>query len=158
MHYEIPSEAKARIWNSGRGNGIRSFRRRQADSACSSSGSVWNVRRNDAISRAGCCCHWNRCLLYTSVDRISINPQTFHDVTLERIGRCHSVADVYRAFETVRQVADFQINMDLIAGLPGESEAMFFESVDRMLELAPENATVHTLCVKRCLLYTSRCV
>lgn len=83
------------------------------------------------------------------VDRISINPQTFHDVTLERIGRCHSVADVYRAFETVRQVADFQINMDLIAGLPGESEAMFFESVDRMLELAPENATVHTLCVKR---------
>ena len=83
------------------------------------------------------------------VDRVSINPQTFHDVTLERIGRCHSVADVYRAFGAVRETADFKINMDLIAGLPGESESMFCESIDRLLELAPENATVHTLCLKR---------
>ncbi len=83
------------------------------------------------------------------VSRVSINPQTFHDTTLERIGRCHNVADVCRAYEAVRETADFQINMDLIAGLPGESEIMFRESIDRLLELGPENATVHTLCLKR---------
>ena len=54
------------------------------------------------------------------VDRISVNPQTFHDKTLQVIGRRHSVDDFYRAYEEVRASSIPIINMDLIIGLPGE--------------------------------------
>ena len=55
------------------------------------------------------------------VDRISINPQSMHDKTLETIGRSHSTRDTLRAFVAARKTGGFLINMDLIAGLPGET-------------------------------------
>lgn len=81
------------------------------------------------------------------VTRISVNPQTFNDATLERIGRRHTAADVERAYALARD--DFDVNMDLIAMLPGESAEDFFRSVDRAAELSPSNITVHTLYLKR---------
>ena len=83
-----------------------------------------------------------------SVTRICVNPQTFCDATLERIGRKHTSEDVYRAFSMAREYA-FDINCDLIAGLTGESTEEFKESVDRAVSLSPENITVHTLCLKK---------
>lgn len=82
------------------------------------------------------------------VTRICINPQTFSDATLERIGRRHTAADIYRAFEMARPFG-FDINCDLIAGLPEESASEFCEGLDRAIALSPENITVHTLCLKR---------
>lgn len=82
------------------------------------------------------------------VTRVCVNPQTFSDVTLERIGRRHTAADVLRAYRLARD-AGFDINMDLIAGLPGETLADFRRSVDAAAALAPENITVHTLCIKK---------
>lgn len=81
------------------------------------------------------------------VTRISVNPQTFNDATLQRIGRRHTAADVERAYALVRD--GFDVNMDLIAMLPGESAEDFFRSVDRAAELSPSNVTVHTLYLKR---------
>ena len=81
------------------------------------------------------------------VTRVSVNPQTFNDETLKRIGRRHTAADVERAYALARD--RFDVNMDLIAMLPGESVEDFFRTVDRAAELSPANVTVHTLYLKK---------
>lgn len=83
------------------------------------------------------------------VDRISINPQTMNDITLERVGRRHSAQMVRDTFLLARDVGFNNINMDLIAGLPGENFDMFKYSLDKVVELDPEDVTVHSLCIKR---------
>lgn len=83
------------------------------------------------------------------VDRLSINPQSMQQATLDRIGRAHTPDQVRIAFSQARNAGFARINMDLIAGLPGEGEGDFAESLGAVLELAPENITVHTLAVKR---------
>lgn len=82
------------------------------------------------------------------VTRICVNPQTFSDETLARIGRRHTAADIYRAFDMARRFS-FDINCDLIAGLPGERAEEFCSGLDKAVALAPENITVHTLCLKK---------
>ena len=81
--------------------------------------------------------------------RISINPQTFNDQVLANIGRKHSAADILRCFGEARQVGHGNINMDLIAGLPGDTVESFAASLDQAIALDPENITVHTLTLKR---------
>lgn len=83
------------------------------------------------------------------VNRISVNPQTFHDKTLQLIGRRHSVEDFYRAYDEVRQSNIPVVNMDLIIGLPGETAAEISYSLEQAVKLAPENLTIHTLTLKR---------
>ena len=83
------------------------------------------------------------------VDRVSVNPQTMSDRVLEIIGRRHTAADIEKAFELVRRVNGLAVNMDLIAGLPGDTEAGFAETMDRVLALRPENLTIHTLSLKK---------
>lgn len=81
--------------------------------------------------------------------RISINPQTMKQETLDIIGRRHTVEDIYRAFEAARDSGIRNINCDLIAGLPGETAEDFADSLSRVLELGPTDITVHTLALKR---------
>ncbi len=83
------------------------------------------------------------------VDRISINPQTMKDSTLEIIGRKHSVADVYKAFELAYKAGIETVNTDLIAGLPQESEEDFAKSLEEIIRIGADNITLHTLAVKR---------
>ena len=90
-----------------------------------------------------------RVLRAHGVDRVSVNPQTMRDEVLEAIGRRHSAADIVAALETVRAVGGFAVNMDLIAGLPRDSFDGFAETLERVLALAPENITVHTLSMKK---------
>ena len=90
-----------------------------------------------------------RVLRAHGVDRVSVNPQTMSDSVLETIGRRHSSADIVDALEKVRAVGGFAVNMDLIAGLPSDSADGFRETLDKVLALAPENITVHTLSLKK---------
>ena len=83
------------------------------------------------------------------VDRVSVNPQTMSDSVLRLIGRRHTAADIEDAFKKVREVGGFTVNMDLIAGLPGDSAEGFRETLDRVLALNAENVTVHTLSLKK---------
>lgn len=83
------------------------------------------------------------------VTRISINPQTMNQDTLDRIGRAHTVEDVFSAYETARSMGFSDINMDIIAALPGEDLSMFERTLDGVRQLRPESLTVHTLAVKR---------
>ncbi len=82
------------------------------------------------------------------VTRVSINTQTLNDDVLELVGRKHTSADFYRAFEMARKADIKIINTDLIAGLPGEGFGSFSDTIDRIVELRPENLTFHTLCIK----------
>ncbi len=83
------------------------------------------------------------------VDRISVNPQTMSDTVLEAIGRRHTADDIVKALSMVRAEGGFDVNMDLIAGLPADSVDGFRDTVQRVLALAPENITVHTLSLKK---------
>lgn len=83
------------------------------------------------------------------VQRLSINPQTMSDRVLEIIGRRHSADDVIRAYEQARRVGFEALNMDLIAGLPGDSPSGFERTLKAVAELEPENITVHTLSLKK---------
>ena len=80
------------------------------------------------------------------VTRISVNPQTMNDGVLEIIGRKHTAQDV---LDAVKLAGDFDINMDIIAGLPGDSPESFRNTVDTLLGLGPANITVHTLSLKK---------
>ena len=81
--------------------------------------------------------------------RVSVNPQSMSDAVLAAMGRAHRAADILRAFALVRESGIGCVNMDLIAGLPGDSADGFRASLDQVLELAPENVTVHTLALKK---------
>lgn len=81
------------------------------------------------------------------VHRVSINPQTFNQSVLDEIGRKHTVQDIYDKFALAKSFG-FDINMDLIAGLPAETYDMFCHSVDCAISLGADNVTVHTLALK----------
>ena len=83
------------------------------------------------------------------VTRISINPQTMNDETLRTIGRAHNAAQVKEAFAMARQAGFDNINMDLIAGLPGEDLHAMKHTLEEIRALAPESLTVHSLAIKR---------
>ena len=83
------------------------------------------------------------------VDRISINPQSMNQKTLDLIGRKHTVEQIETTYRLAREFGFGAINMDVIAGLPGETTADFRHTLDRVAALEPENITVHTMSVKR---------
>ncbi len=83
------------------------------------------------------------------VTRISINPQSMKQGTLDLLGRRHSVAQVKKVFHLARKLGFDNINMDVIIGLPEEDEVDFTGTVMQLHELDPDSVTVHTLVIKR---------
>lgn len=89
------------------------------------------------------------CMRQYPVTRISVNPQTMNQKTLDLIGRRHTVEDTVRAFQMARECGFDNINMDLIVGLPGENFSMVSHTLDEIRKLDPDSLTVHSLAVKR---------
>lgn len=83
------------------------------------------------------------------VDRISVNPQTMQQKTLDLIGRRHTVDQTIQAFELARKLGFTNINMDLIIGLPGEELSDFEDTLRQVGQLAPDSLTIHSLVIKR---------
>ena len=83
------------------------------------------------------------------VTRISVNPQTMKQETLDLIGRKHTVEQVKEAFALAREAGFFNINMDLILGLPGETAEDVRNTMAEIKKLAPDSLTVHSLAIKR---------
>ena len=83
------------------------------------------------------------------VSRISINPQSMKQETLDRIGRSHTPEDIEKAFELALDTGFEVINADIIAGLPGENAEDFERTLKSMIDIGANNITVHTLAVKR---------
>ena len=80
--------------------------------------------------------------------RISVNPQTLNDDVLLAIGRKHTSADFFRAYDIARKFS-FIINTDIIAGLPSDYPESFYKTAEDIFSLSPDNITVHTLYLKR---------
>ena len=83
------------------------------------------------------------------VTRISINPQTMNDETLRLIGRAHTAQQTIDCYHMARELGFDDINMDVIAALPGEDYGMFAHTLDVIRNLNPDSLTVHTLAIKR---------
>lgn len=83
------------------------------------------------------------------ISRISINPQTMNDKTLQLIGRKHNAEDIVKTYYLAKDIGFNTINMDLIIGLPNEGIEDVNNTLDKIKKLDPENLTVHTLSVKR---------
>ena len=81
------------------------------------------------------------------VTRICVNPQSFNDATLEKIGRKHTAQQTVEAYRLAEKYG-FDINLDLIAGLADETVADFEKTLKTAIELNPANITVHTLSLK----------
>ncbi len=90
-----------------------------------------------------------RLMREVGVTRVSVNPQTLQQRTLDRIGRRHRAGQTFNALRLVRDAGFRFVNMDLIAGLPGETPADLQSSLAQVLAHHPENITVHTLAIKR---------
>lgn len=90
-----------------------------------------------------------RVLCENGVTRISVNPQTMKQETLDLIGRRHTVEQVEEAFHLARRVGFTNINMDIILGLPGETAADVAHTIKAIQALSPDELTVHSLAVKR---------
>lgn len=83
------------------------------------------------------------------VNRISVNPQTMNDKTLQAIGRAHTVAQYVDAFKLAREEGFDNINTDIILGLKGEDVSDVEYTLNRLKELNPDSLTVHSLAIKR---------
>ena len=79
------------------------------------------------------------------VTRISLGVENFDDRILELNGRAHRSPEIYRVFEQARALGFPQINIDLIAGMVGESDANWRACIDRTLELSPDSVTVYQM-------------
>ncbi|MEG1956303.1 MAG: coproporphyrinogen dehydrogenase HemZ [Lachnospiraceae bacterium] len=84
-----------------------------------------------------------------SISRISINPQTMNQKTLDKIGRKHTVEDIIVVYQMARDLGFDNINMDLIMGLPGESLEETAHTLKEIKKLQPDSLTIHSLAMKR---------
>ena len=88
-------------------------------------------------------------LFDNGVRRISVNPQTMQQHTLDAIGRHHTVDQIKQVFYWAKEAGFPNINMDLIVGLPGETLSDVQSTIAQVLEMQPDSVTVHTLALKK---------
>nr|WP_300092933.1 coproporphyrinogen dehydrogenase HemZ [Sedimentibacter sp.] len=90
-----------------------------------------------------------QCLKNNNVTRISINPQSMNEKTLISMGRNHSREDIIEKYQMARKIGFDSINMDIILGLPGETEEDARNTIESIVKLKPDNITVHSLAYKK---------
>lgn len=83
------------------------------------------------------------------VTRISINPQTFNQKTLDLIGRKHTVKEIIEKYRLARKIGFDNINMDIILGLPNEHLFGVIKTILNLYRLKPDSLTIHSLALKR---------
>ncbi|WP_312699440.1 coproporphyrinogen dehydrogenase HemZ [Sedimentibacter sp.] len=105
---------------------------------------TFEAGRPDTLSREKL-----ECLKRNYVNRISINPQTMNEKTLNLVGRSHTVEDIIQKYRLSREAGFNSINMDVILGLPGEDETDVKNTITEIVKLRPENITVHSLAYKK---------
>ena len=79
------------------------------------------------------------------VTRLSLGIEHFDDEILAANGRAHLSPEIYRAYQWAREVDFPQVNIDLIAGMMGETEDKWREAVRRAIELQPDSVTIYQM-------------
>ena len=139
--HEECMEANVSILNDG--SGIHDFRNTETSMPGIVEFTV-EAGRPDSITREKL-----EILKNSGVDRISVNPQTFNQKTLDLIGRKHSVESVIEKYLLAREVGFENINMDIILGLPGEKLPEVTHTLCEIARYKPDSLTVHSLAIKR---------
>ncbi len=79
------------------------------------------------------------------VTRLSLGVENFNDEVLELNGRAHRSPEVFRAYDQARALGFPQINIDLIAGMLGETEENWHACVQKTVDLAPDSVTIYQM-------------
>ena len=79
------------------------------------------------------------------INRLSIGLQSAEDGELARIGRIHSYRDFQQTYAMAREAGFCNINIDLMAGLPGQSQASYRKTLERVAALSPEHISAYSL-------------
>jgi len=79
------------------------------------------------------------------ITRISLGVESFNDKILEENGRAHLSPEVFRAWDWIQSVGFPQANVDLIAGMIGETDENWHQNIDKVLEMAPDNITIYQM-------------
>ena len=86
-----------------------------------------------------------KALASIGVTRLSLGIENFDDEVLQENGRAHLSGEIYRAWEWIEE-ADFpSVNVDLIAGMVGETDDNWDRSIEKTLALAPDSVTVYQM-------------
>ncbi len=86
-----------------------------------------------------------RAIREMGVTRLSLGVEHFDDQVLELNGRAHRSAEIFRAYEYARSIGFPQINIDLIAGMLGESEEKWQNAVQQTVALEPDSVTIYQM-------------
>ena len=79
------------------------------------------------------------------ITRISLGVESFNDQILEENGRAHLYPEVFQAWEWIRNIGFPQVNIDLIAGMVGETDDNWHRNIDKAIELSPDNITIYQM-------------
>jgi oxygen-independent coproporphyrinogen-3 oxidase len=79
------------------------------------------------------------------VTRLSLGVENFNDAVLEENGRAHLSGEIYRAWDWITQAGFAQINIDLIAGMVGETEENWRDNIRRAIDLSPDSITIYQM-------------
>ena len=79
------------------------------------------------------------------ITRVSLGVENFHDGILEENGRAHLSPEIFRAYDWIQQVGFPQVNIDLIAGMVGETEENWAACVEKAVEMQPDNITIYQM-------------
>ena len=90
-----------------------------------------------------------------NVTRVSVNPQSLCDQVLQNVGRMHTTKQFYKAYDMAVQSGIPHINTDLIIGLPGDNFSIYSQTIEKIVELSPDNITAHTLAAKKSSVLTT---
>ncbi|MBL8819645.1 MAG: coproporphyrinogen III oxidase family protein [Planctomyces sp.] len=79
------------------------------------------------------------------ITRISLGVENFDDRILEENGRAHLSPEVFRAYDWIRDVGFPQVNIDLIAGMIGETDENWQRCIDQAIAMKPDNITIYQM-------------
>ena len=79
------------------------------------------------------------------VTRLSLGIENFDDKILEVNGRAHRSPEIFRAYDFARSIGFPQINIDLIAGMLGETHGNWKACIDKTIELSPDSVTIYQM-------------
>ncbi len=86
-----------------------------------------------------------RTLKEIGITRVSLGVESFNDEILEKNGRAHLSPEIFKAYDWIQQTGFSQINIDLIAGMIGETDENWHRNLDKALELSPDNITIYQM-------------
>ena len=82
------------------------------------------------------------------INRISVGLQSASDAELRELGRIHTYEDFLRSYDLIRKKGFSNVNIDLMAALPGQTLKSYEQTLRRVLALKPEHISAYSLIIE----------